>query len=112
MRTRPLGDDRTRSLGTLASAVEPRLSSTSGMPSHRVTVNGPPGAVGGKLSPAAMKLSRNAFRCAVVALVGKDPIRSRQQFAAGTNSVYHSNPRAATRAVQLSRVATLPVQAT
>ena len=61
-------------------------------PSDRVTVNGPPGAVGGKLSPAAMKLSRKAFRCAVDALVGSDPMRRRQQFAAGTNSVYHSYP--------------------
>src|ERR671924_20962 len=112
MRTIPSGDDSTTSLGTLVSAVAPRLSSMNDTPSERVTVNGPAGAVGGKLSPAAMKLSRNAFRCAVVALVGSEPIRSRQQDAAGTNSVYHSNPRAVTSAVQLSRVVTLPVQAT
>src|SRR5687767_8710207 len=112
MRTMPSGDDSTTLPGTLASDVAPRRTSICATPSDRVTVNGPPGTVGGNVRPAAVKLATNAVRCAVVAVVGSDPIRRRQQLAAGTNSVYHSNPAVVTRAVQLSRVATLPVQAT
>src|SRR5688572_14380865 len=112
MRTMPSGDESTAFPGTLASDVEPRRTSICATPSERVTVNGPPGTVGGKVSPAAVKLATKAVRCVAVAVVGSEPIRRRQQFAPATNSVYHSKPAVVTRPVQLSRVATLPVQAT
>src|SRR5918996_6077610 len=112
MRTMPSSDDSTASFGIVLSDVDPRRTSSSATPSERVTVNGPPGAVGGKVSPAAVNLATNAVRCALVAVVGNEPMRSRQQGTVATSSVYHSNPAAVTRAVQLSRVAALPVHAT